>query len=47
MTNRLAIIMGLLIVGGVLWDVTRTDGANLLFLMKKLAEFIEWLAFWR
>jgi len=47
MTNRLAIIIGLVIVGALIWDATQTGGANILFLLKKLDELIEWLAFWR
>jgi len=47
MTNRLAIILGLIIVAAIAFDAIRFDGANLLFLGKKFAELIEWLAFWR
>ena len=47
MTNRLAIILGLIIVAAITWDAVQTGGANLVFLGKKMAELIEWLAFWR
>lgn len=47
MTNRLAIILGLLIIGGIVADLMLNDGVALLFLAKKFAEFLEWIAFWR
>ena len=47
MTNTLAIVLGTLIVGAIAFDAIANDGATLLFLGKKLAELIEWLAFWR
>ena len=47
MTNSLAIVLGLLILGGIFIDIFLFESQNLLFLAKKLAELIEWLAFWR
>ncbi|HEY9020767.1 MAG: hypothetical protein QUV10_15395 [Paracoccaceae bacterium] len=47
MTNQIAIGLGLLIVAGLGLDAVLYDGANLLFLLRKLADLIEWLAFWR
>ncbi|ASP21562.1 hypothetical protein ANTHELSMS3_02908 [Antarctobacter heliothermus] len=47
MTNRLAIILGLILVGAVVADMSLTDGANLLFLGRKVFVLIDWLAFWR
>ena len=47
MTNQIAIGLGLLIVAGLGLDAVLYDGENLLFLMRKMAELIEWLAFWR
>ena len=47
MTNQIAIGLGLLILTGLGLDAAMYDGANLLFLMRKLGELIEWLAFWR
>jgi hypothetical protein len=47
MTNTLAFIIGLIVVGGICVDIFEYDSENLLFLGKKLADFIEWLAFWR
>lgn len=47
MTNQIAIGLGLLIVVGLGLDAALYDGAASLFLLRKLAELIEWLAFWR
>lgn len=47
MTNQIAIGLGLLILAGLGLDAALHDGANLLFLLRKLADLIEWLAFWR
>lgn len=47
MTNRLAVILGLLIVGAIIADIVLNDGIALVFLGKKFAEFLEWIAFWR
>ena len=47
MTNTLAIALGTLIVGAIAFDAVINGGETLVFLAKKLAELIEWLAFWR
>ena len=47
MTNTLSIVLGTLLVGGIAYDAMANDGETLVFLGKKLAELIEWLAFWR
>ena len=47
MTNRLAIILGSIIVLSILIDTIANGGAVTLFLSKRLLELIEWLAFWR
>ncbi len=47
MTNRIAIALGILIFVALLLDAILTGGANLLFLAKKMAELLEWIAFWR
>lgn len=47
MTNRLALILGLMILVAVIVDVLLVGDTHLVFLGKKLAELIEWLAFWR
>ena len=47
MTNRIALIPGLIILAAIAFDLTTTGGGNLIFLGKKLVDLIEWLAFWR
>jgi hypothetical protein len=47
MTNQIAIGLGLLILGLLGLDFGLNDGHATLFLLKKLADLIEWLAFWR
>ena len=47
MTNTLSIVLGTLIVGSIAFDAIANDGETLVFLGKKFAELLEWLAFWR
>ncbi|GGO51980.1 hypothetical protein SAMN05444398_101482 [Roseovarius pacificus] len=47
MTNATSIGLGLLIVAGLTVDATMYDWSGTLFLARKLADLIEWLAFWR
>lgn len=47
MTPKIALWLGLLLILGVLGDLYLTEGANLLFLGKKLFELLDWVAFWR
>lgn len=47
MTTRIAIVLALLIGAGLWWDQAHNDGTATLFVMRRLAEVIEWLAFWR
>lgn len=47
MTNTLAFLLGIALMGAIAADAYLNGGTNLLFLGKKLAELIEWLAFWR
>ena len=47
MTNSIAIGLGTLILGGIVYDMMAHDSANLLFLARKFADLLEWLAFWR
>tara|TARA_B110000879_G_scaffold179822_1_gene236019 strand:+ start:2220 stop:2363 length:144 start_codon:yes stop_codon:yes gene_type:complete len=47
MTNPIALVLGLIIVIGICVDIFMFDTAYLLFLARELAEFTEWLAFWR
>jgi len=47
MTNRLAIVLFLIIVAALVADAQLNDGAATLFLLKKFADLTEWMAFWR
>lgn len=47
MTNRLALVLGLLILGVLLADILIYGADHLVFLGKKLFDLIDWLAFWR
>lgn len=47
MTNKIAIGLGLVILVLIAADWYFFDHAKLLFLLKKLADMIEWMAFWR
>lgn len=47
MTNRIAFLLGLLIVGAILADYVYYGTEHSVFLAKKMTELIEWLAFWR
>ncbi|MEP5153639.1 hypothetical protein [Planktotalea sp.] len=47
MTNPIAIVLGLILLGGIITDVVMSGGSNLLFLAKKFTEFTDWIAFWR
>jgi hypothetical protein len=47
MTNRIALVLGFLIVGAIIVDYVYYGTEHIVFLAKKMAELIEWLAFWR
>ncbi|MCV2870476.1 hypothetical protein OEW28_17830 [Defluviimonas sp. WL0002] len=47
MTNRIAAALGLIVIAALLADLMLAGGAASLFLAKKLADLIEYLAFWR
>ena len=47
MTNRLALIIGFLLVAALVLDIILFGTEHVVFLGKKLLELIEWLAFWR
>ncbi|WP_299145114.1 hypothetical protein [uncultured Tateyamaria sp.] len=47
MTNSNAIFLGLLIIGAITVDVMLYGSEHLVFLGKKFAELLEWIAFWR
>lgn len=47
MTNKFALGLGLFILLAIGLDVANYGTEHILFLAKKLADFLEWLAFWR
>lgn len=47
MTNRIALVLALVIVGAITVDVMLYGMQHLVFLGKKFAELLEWIAFWR
>jgi hypothetical protein len=47
MTNRIALVLGLLIVSALAVDLYLVGPQHVIFLSKKLFELTEWLAFWR
>jgi hypothetical protein len=47
MTNRSAFILGLIIVVAIASDVMLYGSEHVVFLAKKLADLLEWMAFWR
>ncbi len=47
MTNRIAIVLGLLIFGAIILDYLFYGTEHLVFLAKKFTELLEWVAFWR
>ncbi len=47
MTNRGAIILGLILIGAITIDAMLYGSEHGLFLAKKFTDMLEWLAFWR
>ena len=47
MGNTGWIVFLFLILGAIATDVILAQGANSVFLLKRLADLIEWVAFWR
>jgi hypothetical protein len=46
-TNRIALVLGFFILLALVVDVILYGDTHLIFLAKKFAELIEWIAFWR
>jgi hypothetical protein len=46
-TDRLAIIIGALVIGALLLDLALNRGAASFFLIRKLADLIYFVSFWR
>ena len=47
MTNQIAVVLACLIVAAILADVVLNAGIGSIFLLKKLVNLIEYIAFWR
>jgi len=47
MTNRISLVLGLLIAGAITIDLVLYGTSHMVFLGKRLFELINWLAFWR
>lgn len=47
MSNRGAILLGSILIAAIILDAIIYGSDNLLFLAKKFADMLEWMAFWR
>jgi hypothetical protein len=47
MTNAIALYLGIVILGALGLDIFLNDGQALVFLVRKLVVFIDYVAFWR
>ncbi|MEQ6204245.1 hypothetical protein ABMC88_14485 [Sulfitobacter sp. HNIBRBA2951] len=47
MTNKIAFVLALIIIGAIAVDYVYYGTEHVVFLAKKMTELIEWLAFWR
>ena len=47
MTNRIALVLATLITAALFADLFTYHGATTLFLLRKLADLVDWVAFWR
>ncbi|MGJ8546756.1 MAG: hypothetical protein ACSHWZ_15025 [Sulfitobacter sp.] len=47
MTNRIALFLGLFLVLGMVIDGMLFGDSHFIYLGKKFADLVEWLAFWR
>ena len=47
MSNQLAIVLGVILLGGLGLDHFLNDNTGLLFTARKFADLLEYLAFWR
>ncbi|MBA85273.1 MAG: hypothetical protein CML69_11120 [Rhodobacteraceae bacterium] len=47
MTNRIAAVLALIIPAVIALDIFMNEGKSVLFVMKKLWDLIEYMAFWR
>ncbi|WP_223424799.1 hypothetical protein [Tateyamaria pelophila] len=47
MTNRIALFLGVFLIAAITLDVMVYGSEHIIFLSKKLADLLEWMAFWR
>lgn len=47
MTDRIALILGLIVAAAIAVDLVLFGGSNMVFLGRKMFAFLDWLAFWR
>lgn len=47
MTNRIALVIALILIGLILADLFVFEWGLLLFIARKASNLSEWLAFWR
>ena len=47
MTNRVALYLGAILIILIVMDILLFGTEHMIFLGKKLADLIEWMAFWR
>ena len=47
MTNRIALVLGLLLLAALAIDVALYGTEHIIYLGKKLWELTNWIAFWR
>jgi hypothetical protein len=47
MTNRIALWLGVVLIGLIAADLMLVGNKHLVFLGKKMVDLIEWMAFWR
>ncbi len=46
MTNRIALVIGIVIAAAIAMDALANDGMALGFLSRKFVDLIEWVKFW-
>ena len=47
MTNRIALVLVILLAGAIWFDQSMNEGAWTVFLGRKLVDLVDWVAFWR
>ena len=47
MTNFVALMVGIFIVAAIVIDMVLFGPDHMIFLLRRMEELIEWLAFWR